>query len=207
MKRTLITLALLALLAASAASIASAQGPLTLESLANSVKAITEEVVIVGQELRKASERADAHEQRLAVIEISMVQQDARLRIIETGAREIAEEMIRADYAYSEMVFESLPADQQEELIEITASNLVEQAQICEISVGELAWSVNFWALFLESQGVTMKSMDYGDGITIHRQIIVSLLPMRFLMTPARNCEDGIANGAAGFFESHKANQ
>ena len=200
MKRTLITLALLALLAASAASIASAQGELTIESLAGQLQSLT-------RGLSSHNERADAHEQRLAAIEISMVQQDARLRIIETGAREIAEEMIRADFAYNEMVFESLPADQQEKFIEITASSLVENAQICKISVRELAWSVNFGALFLESQGVTMKSLDFGDGITIHRQLIVTLLPMRLMSTPDQNCDDGIAGGVDAFFEIHQANQ
>ena len=128
-----------------------------------------------------------------------MAQQDARLRIIETGARDIAEEMIRADHAYSERVFESLPADRQEELIEITASNLVEAAKICEMPVGELAWIVNFWALFLESQGVTMKSMGFGDGITIHRQMFITLIPLGLAMAPDQNCEDGIAGAAASY--------
>ena len=192
MKRIILTIALLALLAAGSAS---AQGELTLESVSTRLEALIGHVTTALN--------------RINALEDQQAQLDLRLKIIETGAREIAEEMVRADHAYSGIDFESLPVDRQEDLINIAAPNLTEAALLCEIPVRELAWIVNFWALFLESQGVTMQSMGHGDAntTTSHRLLLVALIPLGLAMTPDQNCDDGISGMAAAYLESHKENQ
>ena len=179
MKRTLLTIALLAIIASGAAGIASAQGEdVSLKGLAKRVATLEQRIsgfLAILTEHDRRIEALETHEYRNA----PHASIEQRLEILEKFATPVdvssvrgwAEQLLRDDYAYEGVSWDSLPADLREEKITGVAFRLIRAAWNCEFeSVNQGGYTVQAAAVQLQSEGVTGKSLGHANDESRFRE-------------------------------------